>query len=236
MRLRRSPGLRTGVLLMALIAVVVLGLGATIIASRFSDARDAGQSVASTLQPAADASNDLDVAIGEMDRGVRGYVITGRATSLSTYAEGFKRSAADLAELERLLAGSEQPLNELATNVADARGVWLKVAARPTIDAVRSGDRTAAVELVGSAKAEQAFAVLQAQSLFLDNQIDVRRASEFAGLTEFSRQLAWALFGSGVALLLVFVAAVIFVSKGVVSPLKQLGLQLRAVAPGARSS
>lgn len=104
MRLRRSPGLRTGVLLMALIAVVVLGLGATIIASRFSDARDAGQSVASTLQPAADASNDLDVAIGEMDRGVRGYVITGRATSLSTYAEGFKRSAADLAELERAAA------------------------------------------------------------------------------------------------------------------------------------
>ncbi|MGV1036414.1 MAG: PP2C family protein-serine/threonine phosphatase [Candidatus Nanopelagicales bacterium] len=236
MRLRRSPGLRTGVLLMALIAVVVLGLGALIIASRFSDARDAGQSVGSTLQPAADASNDLDVAIGEMDRGVRGYVITGRATSLSSYAEGFKRSAADLAELERLLADSEQPLNDLATNVAHAREVWLEAAARPTIDAVRSGDQQAAADLVGSAKAEQAYSVLQAQALYLDDQIDVRRATEFAGLTEFSRQLAWALFGSGVALLLVFIAAVIFVSKGVVSPLQQLGLQLRAVATGARTS
>lgn len=234
--MRSRPGLRTGVLLMALVAVVVLAAGALIIASRFSDARAAGESVGTTLQPAASASNDLDVAIGEMDRGVRGYVITGRASSLSPYAEGFNRSEADLAELERLLADSQPRLNELTTSVANARQVWLDVAARPIIDAVRSGNRQAAVRLVRSAKAEQAYAVLQAQALFLDDQIDTQRASEFDSLSEFARQLGWALFGSGIALVLVLIAAVIFVSKGVVSPLQRLGVQLRAVATGARTS
>ena len=213
--------------ILGLIGLLIIGAATS---SRFIDAQASAKAAALTLQPAADSASDLVISITEMDRGVRGFVITGHATALSPYSQGLTSSAESLTAIATLLADSGDIWTQSIQRVADARVQWIKAVARPTNQYVREGNNAKAEQLLNSDAAAQTYAILEAEAGALQGSIDGKLSSEFADLTSFARQLAVALGVSAVILLVGLIAAVVLVHRWVIRPLDHLRFQLREVA------
>ncbi len=215
-----------------LLAILVVAIT---VGSRFLEARHATQEVVRELQPAADASDSLVVAMADMERGVRGYAMTQQETALEPYGEGVDGSERDLATIRNLLSEHESWVIPLLDKVTSDRQIWLDSIAGPVITDVRSGAARQAVDLTSSVAATQVYDTMHSSAATLQNSIDDRRSEEFSLLAGFAHQLALALSGSLLILLVGLVASVIFMRHSVLTPLEQLRNQLRIVARGGRS-
>ena len=216
----------------AAIGFVVILVVTVAVGSRYLQARAAGQEVAQELQPAADNTDSLVVAMAEMSRGIRGYVITQKALSLEPYVEGVNGSERNLDALRTLLSGHEPALIPQLDAIVVARQKWLDEVSRPIIKEIRSGRQQSAVDRIGSAEATQSYDVMEATASRLQDSIDARRATEFSQLEIFSEQLLGALLISLAILLIGLIAGLFLMRRWILKPLDRLRYQLRTVARG----
>ena len=213
--------------IVGLIAVIGAGL---LTADRFLEARTAGQEAVDVLQPASDSASELVLSVSNMQLGVLSYVINERSVALAPFAEGVTKSAIELADLDRLLAAQEPGLAADVANVRAARDAWLTTSARPTIDAVRSGQTAVAQTIVTSTASHQSYAILQAEASALLDGIDDSRQTALADLSDFSTQLAITLVSTSAALTVGLLGAILLIRWWVLRPLDRLRAQLREVA------
>lgn len=226
--------LRTRVLVMALVGVVALAVAGLFTASRFSEASDAGQKAVAQLEPAASSSTQLLVALGDMQRGVRSYVLTGKALSLSSYAEGAAQSAEAIQDMDQQLANTSPELEQQVHDVAAGRQDWIDNIAQPVISQVRSGHVDQAETTLMSDESVQSYELLRSRALALDTAINDLLSHEFTITAAFAGQLAWTLIVTWAVLFIGLFAAVYLIGSWVLNPLDQLRRQLREVARRGR--
>ena len=130
--------LGVGVLIVALFALLAIGVGGTALAN-LTTARN---HVVNTLDPAAFHASQLEVELLNQETGVRGYALTAQPAYLTPYHTGLAGQGQQVARLRQLLgdvSGATVQLNTVLQRVT----VWRSTYAVPTIDqgALRPGSR-----------------------------------------------------------------------------------------------
>lgn len=220
--------------MLALAGLIALAIAGFFTATRFNEASEAGSEAVTQLEPAAASSTQQLVAIADMERGVRGYVLTSRAVALATYAEGATQSQEALTDLSTQLQNTSPELEQQVQTVTQARQAWIEDVAQPVIDLVRTGKPEAAEDKLLSIESVQSFELLRSRALALDAEINELLSKEFSVMTSFAGQLAWTLVASWSVLFIGLFAAVFLIGAWVLTPLDQLRRQLREVARQGR--
>ena len=221
--------LKSRVTVVAAVTFVLLALIGAFTANSYLTAQSSGTEIVSKLEPAAANASKLLLSTADMERGIRSYVATQRAASLSPYAEGSNVSEAAVAELEALLAGTDPVLERQVERVSKARTDWIESVATPTISLVRAGQPQAAETLLDSTASMRSFELLRARATALNTQIDARLAAQFANFGNVAASLGVVLIASGLLIIIGLVLLWWLLRRWVLRPLKQLGGQLRHV-------
>ncbi|MFA7267348.1 MAG: SpoIIE family protein phosphatase [Candidatus Nanopelagicales bacterium] len=221
--------LKSRVTVVAAVTFVLLTFISAFTANRYLAAQSSGTEIVSKLEPAAANASKLLLSTADMERGIRSYVATQRAASLSPYAEGSNVSEAAVEELEALLSGTDPVLERQVERVAKARTDWIESVATPTIALVRSGQPEAAEVLLDSTASMRNFELLRARATALNTQIDSRLAAQFANFGNLANSLGVVLIASGLLIIVGLVLLWWLLRRWVLRPLRQLGAQLRHV-------
>lgn len=228
-------GLRDRVSLRALLVVLAVLLAALLIgvtmavSSRTAQVARQSDRVRSVYDPAAERVSALTLATSDMERGLNGYVLTGRREQLQPYLDGERASARALRGLTRTI--DDDPLVEPQLHAAEQRrSDWITSVAQPAIAAMDAGDPERARELVAAPASTGKFVALVASTDALGHTINGNRAAAFSDLDELAQRLrllglvAMAVLAAG------FTVAVWVLFRWVLQPLDQLREQIRGVA------
>lgn len=209
-----------------LLAATALILGCAVaLRSGYLTVVGTAENVVNTLQPASDAVADLDFALAEMRAAANVYALTGDIADLATYVDANTRAQNAFRKLNRYLADDEQLSALLRTTRRDTI-LWRRDGLRPIIEASRSGDRTAARELVASGEPRRLYyttrsSLHQLSQELRDNVDDAvaQQKDEFVWL--------WRVLNASILALLVLLAGIaVLLIRSVLRPLRDLGRQL----------
>ena len=228
-----GPSLRARVTLLAVVGLVLLAVLAVLVQAAYADVRRVGDDVTGRLSPAADLSADLVVAYDRVDRESRSFVLTGDPTARTRYDAARERVAADTEALRPLLADDVQLAADLADVGAAAVG-WLEPVVEPAVAARVAGPLTTAELEDFVAASTTAYLPVGTATATLQESVNDARDAEVEDLAAVARRLALALVIAGFALLVLVVSSYLLVRRWVLTPLDQLGGQLRDVARGGR--
>ena len=218
---------------LAVVGLALLALIAALVWAAYADVRRTGDDVALRLSPAADLSADLVVAYDRIDRESRAFVLTGDPTARTRYEAARERAVLDTEKLRPLLAPDPALAADLADVTAAAQN-WLPTVVEPAVEARVEGPLTLDERQAFVAASTSAYQPVSTATDTLQESVNDARDAAFDDLTAVARRLALALAVAGFALLLLVSASYLLVRRWVLTPLDDLGGQLRDVASGAR--
>jgi signal transduction histidine kinase len=217
--------LGVGVLIVALFALLAIGVGGTALAD-LTTARDR---VVDTLDPAALLASQLEVELLNQETGVRGYALTAQPAYLTPYYTGLARQRQQVTRLRLLLNGVPGATAQLNT-VLQRADTWQSTYAEYTINKVRASGKPLTGAPAGLGKAEfdrtrDALAALQAN-------LATQRQRAAGTLHDSAQVLAATLIVIAVALLLTVLVLAIGLWRSAIHPLNRLAADARQVASG----
>ena len=222
--LRRRLALTVASVIVALMAVgVIVGFTLSTLAQAVHQRTD-------IYSPARVETEELIGAITDEETGLRGYIITGKASYLAPYTNGLATETSLLPQLLvniRKIPGAE-PLYDTLLVAVDT---WHRDVAAPTVEAVRMGGRNT-VRLVTDAQAKAKFDAIRSAVAPLRTLEQKVAGDSRTTLHRRLRQLVWTLAISEAALIVILAMAMIALRRWVTRPLRELGAQAVAVAEG----
>ncbi len=218
--------LGVGVLIVALFALLAIGVGGTALAN-LTTARN---HVVNTLDPAAFHASQLEVELLNQETGVRGYALTAQPAYLTPYHTGLAGQGQQVARLRQLLgdvSGATVQLNTVLQRVT----VWRSTYAVPTITKVRSsGQPVTGPTAVDQGKAD--FDQIRAALAALQANLATQRQHAAGTLHDSAQVLDATLIVIAVALLLTVLVLAIGLWRSAIHPLNRLAADARQVASG----
>ena len=217
--------LGVGVLIVALFALLAIGVGGTALAD-LTTARD---HVVDTIDPAAFHASRLEVELLNQETGVRGDALTAQPAYLKPYHTGLARQHQQVTRLRLLLNGVPGATAQLNT-VLHQVNTWRATYAQPTIDHVGASGKpqTGASASVGKTEFDgirTALAALQAN-------LATQRQDAVGTLHDSAQVLEATLLVFAVALLLTVLVLAIGLWRSAIHPLNRLAADARQVASG----
>ena len=217
--------LGVGVLIVALFALLAIGVGGTALA----DLTTARNHVVNTLDPAAFHVSQLEVGLLDQETGVRGYALGAQPAFLKPYHDGLASQTQQVTRLRQLLAGmpgATAELNQVLRRVA----AWRSRYAQPTINQVSKSGQSIAGASPNQGKADfdqirSALAVLQAD-------LATQRKQAVGTLHNSASVLDATLIVIAVALLLTVPVLAFGLWRSAIAPLNRLAADARQVAEG----
>ena len=201
-------------LLLFSVAAVVAG-GLALVTLRHDRAR-----VVVTLDPAALAVQQLDIAMLNQETGVRGYALSGQQAFLAPYTQGQAEEMSAVATLRRLQGQLPPGSPAEITSVVNQAHYWRTHYAEPAIAQVTRTGKPVISPDITAGKAD--FDALRAKIAVLETNISTARAGAVAALND-----------SATVLDAVFIA--IAIGLAVIVVVLALGLRAAAIRPLHRS-
>jgi len=215
--------LGVGVLIVALFALLAIGVGGTALA----DLTTARNHVVNTLDPAAFHASQLEVELLNQETGVRGYALSAQLPFLKPYYDGLAGQRQQVTTLRQLLqgmAGATAQLNQVLQRAA----TWRSTYAQPTIDHVRAFGTPGTTVDQGKTDFDQIRAALGA----LQAELVVQRQHAVGTLHDSAQVLEATLIVIAVALLLTVLVLALGLWRSAILPLNRLAADARQVAGG----
>jgi signal transduction histidine kinase len=210
---------------MALFCMIAIAVAGTSLADLGSDR----SRVDNVLDPAAFASQKLAYALVNQETGVRGYLLSARASFLAPYYSGLAEQNQQVSVLRGLT--SAVPAATADLGVLEARlNVWRATYAVPSIASVAATGKPPATPTVQTGKA--LFDNLRAPLDGLQAAITSARAKALASLNSAGRAVDITLIIIAVALLLLVAAVATVLRASAIGPLTRLAREARQVAAG----
>jgi signal transduction histidine kinase len=218
--------LGVGVLIVALFALLAIGVGGTALA----DLTTARNHVVNTLDPAAFDAGQLEVELLNQETGVRGYALSAQPDFLKPYYDGLAGQRQQVTRLRQLLHGMPGTTAQLNTVLRRA-DTWRSTYAVPTITKVRSsGQPVTGPTAVDQGKAD--FDQIRAALAALQADLAAQRQHAVATLHDSAQVLDATLIVIAVALLLAVPVLAIGLWRSAIHPLNRLAADARQVASG----
>ena len=215
-------------LAMALGVALLLVFGSFLVSQTVGISEDVDD-MSMGYDPASSQAALLGTAISDMHRGVATFLLTGAEDDLQPYVDGTRRSDLAVQQLRVLLRPDDQ-LSALLGRVDSDRQQWIDRVSRPTIDAERAGDQTAALAIFTDPASDALFADLQSDTAALEAAINQRRTEAFDELTALSYRLVLTVIGSLLLLSLFLMLSFFVARRRLLRPLDQLRQQILVVA------
>ena len=217
--------LGVGVLIVALFALLAIGVGGTALAD-LTTARD---HVVDTLDPAAFHASQLEVELLNQETGVRGYALTAQPAYLAPYYTGLAGQRQQVTTLRLLLNGVPGATAQLNT-VLQRADTWQATYAQYTINRVRASGKPLTGAPAGLGKAE--FDRTRAALAALQANLATQRQRAVGTLHNSAKVLDATLIVIAVALLLTVLVLAIGLWRSAIHPLNRLAADARQVASG----
>ncbi len=215
--------LGVGVLIVALFALLAIGVGGTALA----DLTTARNHVVNTLDPAAVHASQLEVELLNQETGVRGYALSAQLPFLKPYYDGLAGQRQQVTTLRQLLQGMPRATAQL-NQVLQRAATWRSTYAQPTIDHVRVFRTPGTTVDQGKTDFDQIRAALGA----LQAELAVQRQHAVGTLHDSAQVLEATLIVIAVALLLTVLVLALGLWRSAILPLNRLAADARQVAGG----
>jgi len=217
--------LGVGVLIVALFALLAIGVGGTALAN-LTTARD---HVVNTLDPAAFHASQLEVELLNQETAVRGYALSAQQPFLQPYFAGLAGQRQQVTRLRQLLRGMPAANAEL-TLVLQRADTWQSTYAQPTITQVRTSGKLPPGTPVDQGKAD--FDQIRAALGALQADLATQRQHAAGTLHDSAQVLDATLIVIAVALLLTVLVLAFGLWRSAILPLNRLAADARQVAGG----
>ncbi|MFJ8005087.1 sensor histidine kinase [Streptomyces fagopyri] len=213
------------VLAVNVLLVIVFAVSGGVLQTRADDRTDL---LTDGIQPARSAAFQLETSLVDQETGVRGYVLSKDTSFLEPYESGVRDEAALRARLSTLLTGQPRIAADLRA-VQLSGDAWRRDCARPLIESVRTGGRTAPGLEASKARFDETRNLLSTMETHLGEVRDRTRAS--AEHARQSRNLFFA--GTLAAFLASGLALTLLLHRIVGRPLRTLEAASVDVSGGA---
>jgi serine phosphatase RsbU (regulator of sigma subunit)/CHASE3 domain sensor protein len=224
--------LRTRVLLLALAALVVIGLLSAQLVDRYTESRDRFAEVSQVLAPAVTAAAQLTADVTTMDRRLRMYVFSGEERFRSLYQTAQRRADNHLARVDDLVEDLQE-YDDALTDTHQALDRWRAQVGDPVFAAMADKDPALAQAIMDSDTAQIAYGRLTSETTSLSTLLSRDQDDALDVAAQATRRLAAALILALVVLLLLPVANYLAIRGSVLRPIADLRAQLRRTAtPG----
>ena len=218
--------LGVGVLIVALFALLAIGVGG----SALADLTSARNHVVNTLDPAAFRASQLEVELLNQETGVRGYALSAQLAFLRPYYEGLAGQRQQVARLRQLLHGVPGATAQLDT-VLQRAGTWQSTYAQYTINRVRASGKPVTGAPAGLGKAE--FDRIRTALGRLQANLVTQRQYAAGTLHNSAQVLNATLIAIAVVLLLTVLVLALGLWRSAIHPLNRLAADARPVPPDA---
>lgn len=224
--------LRARAWLVLLIAAGLVLVTAWALRTGYFSVSQTATSVTTELQPASDASADLETAMGEMRAGANAYALTGDIEDLATYVEASSRMDNAFRQLRTYLRNNPELL-ALMQRTRLAAAQWRENGTEPIIAATRDGDQQLARQIIRTGTPRALYNETRVYVQRLDHEI--RDNVDDAVDSEQSQfVLLWRVLNAAILLLLILLGTFAwFLFRGVLKPLRDLRAQLLLAAQPA---
>lgn len=215
--------------LLVLVVIAFLVLGGFMAHAIYQSTR-LQQETTATLYPARQQMYELQLALGDMERGQWGYVFTQDPAFLVTYQHGRTVARARFTSLVELLGPAYPELASSAVDAQNAAQSWTDDFAEPLTAEAQGGDFTAAQRAVatGPGAAQLALARTKLNQLSSAIGAEIRANIEQVGAT--NRRLAIAIIATGFVTVLITMAEAVGLVRWVIWPLDDLRRQMRRLS------
>jgi signal transduction histidine kinase len=214
-----------GVLIVALFALLAIGVGGTALA----DLTTARNHVVNTLDPAAFRAAQLEVELLNQETGVRGYALGAQLGFLKPYYDGLAGQRQQVTGLRQLLQGMPGATAELNL-VLEHVNSWRSTYAQPTIVHVRATGKPPTGPTLDQGKAD--FDQIRAALAALQANLATQRQRAVGTLHDSAQVLDATLIVIAVALLFTVLVLAFGLWRSAIRPLNRLAADARQVASG----
>ncbi len=211
-------------LLLFSVAAVVAG-GLALVTLRHDRAR-----VVVTLDPAALAVQQLDIAMLNQETGVRGYALSGQQAFLAPYTQGQAEEMSAVATLRRLQGQLPPGSPAEITSVVNQAHYWRTHYAEPAIAQVTRTGKPVISPDITAGKAD--FDALRAKIAVLETNISTARAGAVAALNDSATVLDAVFIAIAIGLAVIVVVLALGLRAAAIRPLHQIAAEARQVADG----
>ncbi len=222
--LSRIVGVAVLALLLFSVGAVVAG-GLAVLNLRHDRAR-----LVVTLDPAALAVQQLDIALLNQETGVRGYALSGQQAFLAPYTQGHAAEMSALATLRGLLGQLPPGSQAELTSVTNQAHYWRTRYAEPAIAQVSRAGKPVISPDITAGKAD--FDALRAKIAVLETHISTARAGAVAALNDSATVLDAVFIAIAIGLAVIVVVLALGLRAAAIRPLHTLAAEARRVAGG----
>lgn len=224
---------------MTLRARVWLGLGAVLLAlaamgvlvwHTLGEVGTTRTEATDRIYPAAQATGELLAGVSDAESGVWGYAISGDRASLTQYFSGELVVDESFTALDQALTGPLADLRPLYDQAAEEWQQWRSSVAVEQIKQIAAGQAAAVREGIAEGQGDRLLGRLRVDAALLQQGLDERAQEAVALISQSTRNLALALMATGALTLAIAVAAALGLHRWVLSPLSDLGGQMRRIA------
>ena len=215
----------------AVLALLLFSVGAVVAGGlALLNLRHNRERVVVTLDPAALAVQQLDIALLNQETGVRGYALSGQQAFLAPYTQGHAAEMSALATLRGLLSQLPPGSQAELTSVTNQAHYWRTHYAEPAIAQVsRAGKPVISPDLTAG-KAD--FDALRAKIAVLETHISTARAGAVAALNDSATVLDAVFITIAIGLAVIVVVLALGLRAAAIRPLHTLAAEARRVAGG----
>ncbi len=222
--LSRIVGVAVLALLLFSVAAVVAG-GLALLTLRHNRER-----VVVTLDPAALAVQQLDIAMLNQETGVRGYALSGQQAFLAPYTQGHAEEMSAVATLRRLQGQLPPGSQAELTSVTNQAHYWRTYYAQPAIAQVTRSGKPVISPGITAGKAD--FDALRARIAVLEADISTARTGSVAALNDSATVLNVVFIAIAIGLAVIVVVLALGLRAAAIRPLHTLAAEARRVAGG----
>ncbi|HKE63747.1 MAG TPA: ATP-binding protein [Micromonosporaceae bacterium] len=175
-------------------------------------------------------TQQLEVQMLNQETGIRGYAVGGTPADLQPYTDGLVAQRALIDDL-RAHAANRPKIRQDIDDVSEAVAAWQTAVADPVINAVDSGDRTAALGLINATSRDE-FDSVRTRLATLETDVGAVRDVSAATLQNSSREIVSALIASIAVLIVAGFVFAVLLRRMVRNPVARLAADVRQVASG----
>jgi signal transduction histidine kinase len=191
---------------------------------------DNRQQVISTIDPAALAAQQLQIALLDQETGVRGYALSGQQSFLAPYTSGMTEERNALKTLRAVFKQLPASATADLKSVTTQAHFWRTHYAQPTISKVSSTGKPVLSPAILAGKAD--FDALRTRISVLQDDVSAARISAVAALNDSATVLDIVFIAVAVGLAVIVVLLALGLRAAAIRPLDRLAAEARLVADG----
>ncbi|MCJ2048473.1 methyl-accepting chemotaxis protein [Methylobacterium sp. J-070] len=203
-------------------AIGVIALVSVLSSSAVLLTRDHLQDATNALDRSTQVAHGLDAfrtAMLNQETGLRGYLITGRESSLEPYRAGRPALDETITRLRTLIGNDAERSRLLADAVTAARAWQADIGETAIREAANPATRPEAVRIEAEGRGKQFFDTLRGKLAAIDTLEERTRAAQAVRVTQAERNESLALWGGTLLTLLICLGVGIAINRLIVRPL-----------------